>query len=74
VIEDEKLCDRANMTGASLTPVKAVPCRNAGCWSDPAALLPCCHCGNPIRILSPLTIDMDHLHERFEILEVALRA
>jgi 4-aminobutyrate aminotransferase/(S)-3-amino-2-methylpropionate transaminase len=112
VIEDEKLCDRANAIGAlmmerlqamklsnSLRPIGDV--RGLGamvafelvkeCGSnepDPDAikavtsaaldagliLLSCGYYGNTIRILSPLTIEMEHLHEGLDILELALKA
>ena len=78
VIEDENLCDRAigdvrglgTMVAFELLKRARPRCgqsRNiggAGCGSY----------GNTIRILSPLTIDMDDLHEGLDILEVALKA
>jgi len=112
IIEDEKLCDRANMIGEvmmnrlqemkrsnSLRPIgdvrglgamvafelvkergshdpdpDAVKAVTAAALDTGLILLSCGYYGNTIRILSPLTIEMDHLHEGLDKLEVALKA
>tara|TARA_R110002094_G_scaffold46807_2_gene58394 strand:+ start:1168 stop:2442 length:1275 start_codon:yes stop_codon:yes gene_type:complete len=110
VIEEEKLCERADRIGTvmidrlkamrqknSLRPIGDV--RGLGAMvafelikergahePDPAAIKPvtdaalesglillsCGYYGNTIRILAPLTIDMDHLTEGLDKLEAAL--
>jgi 4-aminobutyrate aminotransferase len=112
VIEEEKLCERADMIGEkmlariekfkqsnSLRPIGDVRGLGAmvafemvkergGNEPDPDAtkavttaalnagliLLSCGYYGNTIRLLAPLTIDLAHLDEGLDMLEVALKA